>query len=124
MKIIEQVLFVLAVCLIVVAAGCGGGKDPANSPTSSRCPHEIKQEKCPFCTPALIESEGFCGEHGVAEAMCVQCRTYLKAAFRAKGDWCTEHEVPESQCIECNPSLKANIRPGEHGTKAPAGSNG
>jgi cobalt-zinc-cadmium efflux system membrane fusion protein len=107
--------------------GCSGGTDsstgtsPAKADASGRCPHEIKQEKCPFCNPALVESEGFCGEHGVAEALCVQCRTYLKAAFRAKGDWCADHSVPKTQCIECNPSLKANIRPGEHGTKHPVG---
>ncbi len=83
-----------------------------------RCPHEIKAEKCPFCTPALIESDGFCGEHGVAEALCYQCRPYLKTAFRAKGDWCAEHEAPESQCMICHPELKEKIdleRP--HGAK-------
>jgi hypothetical protein len=87
---------------------------------SGRCPHEIKQEKCPFCNPTLVESEGFCGEHGVAEALCVQCRPYLKAAFRAKGDWCKEHEVPDSQCVQCHPELKDKIKPGEHGTTTPA----
>ncbi len=86
---------------------------------SGRCAHEIKQEKCPFCNPKLVESEGFCGEHGVAEALCVQCRPYLKAAFRAKGDWCKEHEAPESQCVQCHPELKEKMKPGEHGTAAP-----
>lgn len=85
-----------------------------------RCPHEIKQEKCPFCNPALIESDGFCGEHGAAEALCVGCRPYLKAAFRAKGDWCKEHETPESQCVACNPELKDKIKPGVgHGAATP-----
>lgn len=87
--------------------------------SSGRCPHEIKQEKCPFCNPSLVEAEGFCGEHGVAEALCVQCRPYLKAAFRAKGDWCNEHEMPESQCVQCNPDLKEKMKPGEHGAAAP-----
>lgn len=114
----------LIVCFVFFTsciAGCGGGKDSgANAPeakadATGRCPHDIKQEKCPFCNPGLIESDGFCGEHGVAEALCSQCRPYLKAAFRAKGDWCAEHGVPESQCVICNPELKANIRPGEHG---------
>ena len=89
---------------------------------SGRCPHEIKQEKCPFCNPKLVESEGFCGEHGVAEALCVQCRPYLKAAFRAKGDWCKEHEMPESQCVACHPELKDKMKAGAgHGVAtAPA----
>lgn len=88
----------------------------ATTTAADRCPHEIKQEKCPFCNPGLVESEGFCGEHAVAEALCVQCRPYLKAAFRAKGDWC-EHETPDSQCMVCHPELKDKVRPGEHGKK-------
>jgi hypothetical protein len=102
------------------AKGATGGKADA----AGRCPHEIKQEKCPFCNPGLVESEGFCGEHGVAEALCVKCRPYLKAAFRAKGDWCKEHDAPESQCVDCHPELKDKVRPGEHGTQAPAGGKG
>jgi cobalt-zinc-cadmium efflux system membrane fusion protein len=98
--------------------GCGGNGNGGTSGTtasSERCPHEIRQDKCPFCTPELVTTEGFCGEHGVAEALCYQCRPYLKAAFRAKGDWCAEHDAPESQCVVCNPALKENVRPGEHG---------
>jgi hypothetical protein len=84
---------------------------------ASGCPHEIKKEMCPFCTPSLIESDGFCGEHGVAEALCYQCRPYLKAAFRAKGDWCTKHSAPDSQCVACHPELSKKARPGSgHGT--------
>ena len=98
----------------------GTAQTSAKADTAGRCPHEIKLEKCPFCNPALVDSDGFCGEHGVAEALCVQCRPYLKVAFRAKGDWCKEHEVPESQCVACNPDLKEKVRPGEHGTKAPS----
>jgi cobalt-zinc-cadmium efflux system membrane fusion protein len=97
--------------------GCGGGGagNGGTSASSERCPHEIRQDKCPFCTPELVTTDGFCGEHGVAEALCCQCRPYLKAAFRAKGDWCAEHDAPESQCMICNPALKENVRPGEHG---------
>jgi len=103
-----------------------GGSKSGPTPTAAqadatgRCPHEIKQEKCPFCHPGLVDSAGFCGEHGVAEALCVQCRPYLKAAFRAKDDWCKEHEMPESQCVQCNPALKEKMKPGEHGTTAPS----
>jgi cobalt-zinc-cadmium efflux system membrane fusion protein len=91
---------------------------PANAPDASgRCPHEIKHEKCPFCNPSLVESEGFCAEHGFAEALCVPCRPYLKAAFRAKGDWCKEHSAPESQCLVCHPELKDKMKSGAgHGT--------
>lgn len=79
---------------------------------AGRCPHEIKQDKCPFCNPKLTESDGFCAEHGVAEALCYQCRPYLKAAFRAKGDWCKEHNAPDSQCLVCHPELKSKMQPG------------
>jgi hypothetical protein len=96
----------------------GGAQSAAAA--GEACPHEIKAEKCPFCNPGLIESDGFCGEHGVAEALCAACRPYLNVAFRAKGDWCEEHKTPESQCIECNPALKENLRPGEHGGAIPA----
>jgi cobalt-zinc-cadmium efflux system membrane fusion protein len=119
------------IAVVVVIAACEkksaeGSPKGSSTPTAAkadatgRCAHEIKQEKCPFCNPGLVESEGFCGEHGVAEALCVQCRPYLKAAFRAKGDWCKEHEMPESQCVQCNPDLKEKMKPGEHGSKPPA----
>ena len=102
---------VAAASLLFVGAGC------EESASAAGCPHEIKEESCPFCNPELVESEGFCGEHGVAEALCAECRPYMKAAFRAKGDWCDEHKAPESQCMACNPELAENLRPGEHGTQ-------
>jgi len=46
-----------------------------------------------------------CKEHGVAEALCVACRPYLKDAFMNTGDWCVEHDTPESQCSICNPEV-------------------
>jgi cobalt-zinc-cadmium efflux system membrane fusion protein len=101
----------LAMLLSLGLAACGkqpaqsGGATAASTDHAGRCPHDIKQDTCPFCTPALIESEGFCGEHGVAEALCYVCRPYLKAAFRAKGDWCQAHGAPDSQCVECHPEL-------------------
>lgn len=122
MNLRNFITIVLIICLVNGLAGCGGNDAGSTAPTvkadaGGRCPHEIKQEKCPFCNPQIIESEGFCGEHGVAEALCYQCRPYLKAAFRAKGDWCAEHSAPESQCMTCNPELKEKIRAGEHGTQ-------
>lgn len=128
-----KMMFGIVGCLVAAVLLTGGcdkktasdGKTGDTKPVSKvdstgRCPHDIKQEKCPFCTPSLVESEGFCGEHGVAEALCVQCKPYLKAAFRAKGDWCKEHDVPESQCVQCNPELKDKIKAGEHGVKTAA----
>jgi hypothetical protein len=117
---------VTVLCFSIGLAGCDGGGGGEKSAASAadagaRCAHEIKPDKCPFCNPQLIESEGFCGEHGVAEALCYQCRPYLKAAFRAKGDWCEDHKAPDSQCVTCHPELQEKIRPGSgHGTKSSA----
>ncbi len=58
---------------------------------------------CPFCSPALLESMGFCSGHGVPEAVCTRCRDDLEQAFRDEGDWCAGHGLPESQCEACNP---------------------
>jgi len=101
----------LSLCFVALSAisGCKPSNSPSADAVAGRCPHDIKAEKCPFCTPALIESDGFCGGHGVAEALCYQCRPYLKTAFKAKGDWCKEHEAPDSQCMTCHPELKAKI---------------
>jgi len=121
----------MAAAALTVVVGCGkesdGGAGAESASASStaggeaRCEHEIKRDTCPFCTPSLVESEGFCGEHGVAEALCAQCRPYLKAAFRVKGDWCAEHGSPDSQCLACHPDLEKNVKPGEHGVTTPAG---
>lgn len=111
MKLTNRITIILATCSAFSLFGCGsnepGSNDTlANADSSGRCPHQIKADRCPFCNPQLVESDGFCGEHGVAEALCYQCRPYLKAAFRAKGDWCTEHNAPESQCVLCHAELK------------------
>jgi hypothetical protein len=104
--------------------GCNGEDSgsttkSAEAGDSQRCPHEIRKDKCPFCTPSLIESQGFCGEHGVAEALCYQCRPFLKTAFRAKGDWCKQHDAPDSQCVKCHPELAIKAKPGSgHGVAA------
>ena len=101
-------------------ADSGAAAKSAEEGGSERCPHEIRKDKCPFCTPGLVESQGFCGEHGVAEALCYQCRPFLKTAFRAKGDWCKTHDAPESQCVQCHPELEEKVNPGAgHGQAAP-----
>ena len=116
MKSIVSKLFVLALFGLggFAVGGCEktSSEKPAEAVNADRCPHEIKPDKCPFCTPRLIETDGFCAEHGVAEALCYQCRPYLKAAFRAKGDWCAEHGAPDSQCLVCHPGLKEKMQPG------------
>lgn len=116
-------LMVTAACGLLLAAGAcerqGGGGATTQTSAAAACPHQIKKDMCPFCNPEKIEAEGFCGEHGVAEALCAQCRPYLKAAFRAKGDWCEQHGGPDSQCLACHPELAENLRPGEHGVEMP-----
>lgn len=114
-KYISSALLMVALSATVVGCERKPGEGGDSQAAAARCSHQIKKDACPFCNPGLIESEGFCGEHGVAEALCAQCRPYLKAVFRAKGDWCQRHGVPDTQCVECHPELKDNIRPGEHG---------
>lgn len=72
---------------------------------SAQCPHELTPASCPWCDESLIESKGFCGEHGVPEALCHVCSPGLVIAFKAKGDWCGGHDKPESQCEACNPGV-------------------
>ncbi len=63
--------------------------------------HEV--ESCPFCTPTVIDTMGFCKGHRVPEAVCTKCRDDLEEAFRSEGDWCEGHGLPESHCEACNP---------------------
>lgn len=121
----------MLVLSVAAAAGVGACEKKQASATKTgtgsaqRCAHEIKPDKCPFCTPELIERDGFCGEHGVAEALCYLCRPYLKAAFKAKGDWCEEHSAPDTQCVTCHPVLKDKMVPGSgHGTTPPPAKGG
>lgn len=87
-----------------IQEGVHGGAIPnASGDTAADCEHGIPGATCPFCDPSLIESEGFCDGHGVAEALCVKCRPFMQTAFVAAGDWCGEHGTPESQCKICNP---------------------
>lgn len=86
---------------------------------SSSCPHTLAAKECPFCDKTLIEKEGECGEHGVPEALCYQCRPALIEGFKAANDWCAGHDVPESQCYDCNPDLLRKSP--NNGIKTPAG---
>lgn len=95
------------VCILVLAAGAAAYGawhllgDRGRTAVAGACAaHGI--QRCPFCSPALLESMGFCREHGVPEAICTRCRGDLEAAFRAAGDWCAGHGLPESQCEACN----------------------
>ena len=112
----------IGVVLLLSAVGCDqkGKEAQPTANDASACPHGIKTSQCPFCTPSLVESHGFCGEHGVAEALCYQCRPYLKTAFRTKGDWCEKHKAPDSQCVACHPELAAKAKPGAGHGDSPA----
>lgn len=54
---------------------------------------------------AAPSADAFCGEHGVAEAVCTKCNPRLAVIFQEKGDWCAEHGFPESFCPTCRPEL-------------------
>lgn len=75
-----------------------GAAQAASGPCAE---HEV--ERCPFCSPEVMEAMGFCNGHGVPEAVCTKCRDDLEEAFRSEGDWCDEHGLPESHCETCNP---------------------
>ncbi len=110
-----------AIALVLLIAGFGGmvtaermgwlGK-PAEAPNrqaaiAGGCPHGMPDARCPFCDESLIESMGFCREHGVPEALCALCWPDVATAFKNIGDWCGEHARPESQCELCNPGALA-----------------
>jgi len=78
------------------------GKQPDTTHADGPC-SEHTVTSCPFCSPSLLESMGFCNGHGVPEAVCTRCRDDLEQAFRDEGDWCGGHGLPESQCEACNP---------------------
>ncbi len=80
------------------------------------CPHNIDVKGCAFCDPTLIETLGFCGEHGVPEAFCTRCDPALVPAFVARNDWCAEHTLPESQCVICNPEIAKAGQAGSGGS--------
>lgn len=82
-----------------------GSSTGASGADTGACEHTIARSECPFCTPSLLESRGWCGGHGVPEALCTRCHRDLIPAFQAKGDWCAEHALPESQCRTCSPDL-------------------
>ncbi len=92
----------------IALTGCGGPSEDASSsktaPAAALCaPHSILN--CPSCNPEIVDSMGFCAEHGVPEAICTKCRSDLEAMYRAENDWCGGHNLPESQCEACNPGV-------------------
>jgi cobalt-zinc-cadmium efflux system membrane fusion protein len=112
MKATRLIAATLALVVITTGlTGCGHPSQEATPPggpgaSSAAAPcaeHSIAN--CPFCSPVLIETMGFCAEHGVPEAVCTQCRDDLEAAFREANDWCGGHGLPESQCEACNPGV-------------------
>jgi cobalt-zinc-cadmium efflux system membrane fusion protein len=72
--------------------------------------HGLTTGQCVFCDSSLIETQGFCAEHGVPEALCHRCRPELEGVFRKQGDWCGGHNLPESQCEICNPGVLDKYR--------------
>ncbi len=105
-----RVVFVVAMALSTLTLGAvARGQSSAEVQIATDCPHGINRAQCPFCDPSRVERLGMCREHGVPEALCVQCRAYLKPAFIAAGDWCAEHDIPESQCAQCNPAAAEDL---------------
>ena len=107
----QNLLF--GVFLLFVGAGAGywyinTNHEPSNDPSlvddhqSEMCPaHHLVEKDCPWCDRSLISTRGMCQEHGVPEALCSRCNSYLIPGFKAENDWCEEHSLPESQCEIC-----------------------
>jgi membrane fusion protein, heavy metal efflux system len=98
-------LMVAGVALVLVADSMGllpGLPAPPETVQAAECAHGLSAD-CPWCDESLLETRGFCREHGVPEAVCVRCDPRLQPAFEAQFDWCREHGLPESQCERCNP---------------------
>ncbi|KAA3605554.1 MAG: efflux RND transporter periplasmic adaptor subunit [Planctomycetota bacterium] len=105
-------IFFVGTVMMLSAAGYGYLRFFGDQPTSQAggCEtHSVVQ--CPFCSPELLESMGFCRGHGVPEAVCTRCRDDLEEAFRAEGDWCQGHGLPESHCELCNPGILERWKP-------------
>lgn len=89
------------ICLgVVVAVGCNKTV-PSAAPTVAPESQTAGQEH--------EHGEWWCGEHGVPEAICAQCKVELVADFKAKNDWCKEHDRPDSQCFICHPEKEAEF---------------
>lgn len=89
-----------------------GMVETAGTNPSGTCPHTLVASECPFCTPSLIETKGFCNGHGVPEALCHLCDPSVTPAFKALGDWCAEHDAPESLCPVCAPGAGLKFKDG------------
>ena len=87
-------------CVALASVGCNKSSDkpvPAIAPGTQ------------FSGEEHVHGEWWCGEHGVPEEICAQCKTELAADFKAKGDWCKEHDRPDSQCFICHPEKEAEF---------------
>ncbi|MDF1799268.1 MAG: efflux RND transporter periplasmic adaptor subunit [Planctomycetota bacterium] len=123
----RQLLAAIALVAFCAAGllGCGEPSQtapPSGGATSAALCDEHGIASCPFCSPELLDSMGFCAGHGVPEAICTRCRDDLEPAFRAQNDWCAGHGLPESQCEACNPGVLDKWQPmaGKAPAKAPA----
>ena len=112
MNRLRRIAIALTACATLGLTACD--RAPADAPAGSVRAAGCEQhgvESCPFCDPSLLESMGFCGGHGVPEAVCTRCRDDLEQAFRDEGDWCGGHGLPESQCEACNPGVLEAFEP-------------
>ncbi len=118
MQSMHKFFLVVVLCVAAIPAGIqafdfykSDQKDQPETAKSILCEaHGLAPDQCPFCDSRLIDTRGFCAEHGVAEALCHRCRPELEGAFRKTGDWCGGHNLPESQCEVCNPGVLDKYR--------------
>ena len=112
MRRVHRIASFIAVAILGMGfSGCGEDTTVSTPAPSSHAAPAVsiaacvkhKVSDCPFCSPEVLETMGFCKGHGVPEAVCTKCRNDLEEAFRSEGDWCNGHGLPESHCEACNP---------------------
>ena len=108
----KNILLMVVLGLVACACGFGllvladqqgwiGAESSALVAEGNLCPHDLAEERCPFCRPELVDELGWCAGHDVPEAYCTRCNPDVIPAFKASNDWCAEHGLPESQCAQC-----------------------
>ncbi len=113
LSILVSLFLVVGGATLVIVADRQGWLLGSSSETAHGCPHGLSGGNCPFCDESIIEKMGQCVGHGVPEAFCTRCNTYLITAFKTIGDWCAAHNIPESQCTICNPGILDGQNSGE-----------